>query len=335
MAFMPTSKMWRGSRSVAYGAAVLSVVLATLSRQALQGALPQGFPYLTYFPVIVVVAFVFGSRPATVAAILSGLASWFFFIPPLWSFSVDLEVLVALAFFVLIVGIDILLIDALQKSARLVDIERLKTTVLLDQQTLLFQELQHRVANNMQFVASLLHMQAKTVQSEPEQAAEALKAARLRLEQLSRVHRRLYDPQALDTPVGQHLSEICAEIASAAGDAQVEISVDAPDVRLDMNQLTTLSMLVLELASNSLKHAFINTQSPRLDISITPRGDAHYELVVSDNGQGLPPDFNAATSDRLGIRIIQGFARQLEGAMTFSKGPGMRATLVFPRRQKH
>jgi two-component sensor histidine kinase len=277
------------------------------------------------------VAFAYGARPATLAAVLSGLCAWYFFIPPVWSFEIDLEVAVALAFYVLIVGMDILLIDALQKTARLVNDERLKTASLLDQQTLLFQELQHRVANNMQFAASLLRMQSKTVRNDPASAVEALSAARHRLEQFSRVHRRLYDPQAFEIPVGDHLRRMCADLSEATDSGHVTIDVDAPNIRLDMSRLTTLSMLTLELVSNSLKHAFEGIENPRIDITIAHADSAaSYELLVVDNGRGLPDGFDPGASSRLGFRIIQGFGKQLGGTVVFENEGGARARLVFP-----
>jgi two-component sensor histidine kinase len=119
----------------------------------------------------------------------------------------------------------------------------------------LFRELQHRVANNPQFVAALLSARKKSLGAD-DAAVEALGAAEERLDTMSRVHRRLHDPRSVDLPVGDYLYALCTDLISASDTPEVALVVDARPVVLSLDRLMSVSLIVAELVTNSLKHAF-------------------------------------------------------------------------------
>ncbi|MFC0387947.1 histidine kinase dimerization/phosphoacceptor domain -containing protein [Muricoccus vinaceus] len=228
--------MLRWHRPLAYGIALLAALIASVLRYWLDPVLPPGFPFLTFFPAVIVTAFVAGTGPGVACAVLSGLAAWYLFIPPVNSFALEAQSAVALLFYAGIVGVDIVLIHLMQRAAGRLAEAQVVTAGLLQQQRLMFQELQHRVANNMAFVSSLLNLQKRRVMAKPETAVGALDEASTRLNTMARIHRRLYDPASVELPVGQYLKDICTDLCQAADAHNIDVLVDMPPVRLDISR---------------------------------------------------------------------------------------------------
>nr|WP_291869953.1 DUF4118 domain-containing protein [Bradyrhizobium sp.] len=329
LAWLASSRGLRDRGWLADLAGIALFGLALAVRFAVDDLLPTGFPYLTFFPAVILAAFVCGLRPAIVCAVLSGLAAWYFFIPPRYSFGLDASTILALAFYVFIVAVDISLIHIVQVAADKSGKERDLIGRLLSEQRTMFGELQHRVANNMQFVAALLSLQASKVRNDPSQALHALDEARLRLESISRIHRSLYDPQRINLSIGSYLQELCADVLKISGASHIVCVVDAPAIRLNISQLTTLSLLVVELVTNSLKHAFEPETAGTISLNLEQLDGRQLRLTVADDGRGFPESFDPSKTRSLGVRIVQGLALQLGGTISYSGQKGTVARLVF------
>ncbi|PZO78691.1 MAG: ATPase, partial [Micavibrio aeruginosavorus] len=208
--------------------------------------------------------------------------------------------------------------------------EKVYSEQLLDRQKTLFEELQHRVANNLGFVSGLLAIQASRLSENSEEAA-ALHDARVRLETMSRVHRRLYDPMNTNMCLKTYFEELCADIAMAAGRENVEFRVEIAPVNLEIEKLMNLSLIVVEVVTNSLKHAFPDGRGGVIEIFLTKAANANAcLLVIRDNGVGFPEGFDPAASKRLGFRILGGFMRALQGEMTHANDGGSVVRVSFP-----
>jgi two-component sensor histidine kinase len=147
---------WRTVRETAifrYGFAVAMAALGLIVRFAMGDWFPPGFPYLTFFPAIIVTTYVVGARPAILCATLSGLAAWYFFIGPAQSFDIGATTLVALAFFAFVVAVDIFFIDGMRGAMRQLSDERERYARLTESQDLLYRELHHRVGDPVPFRA--------------------------------------------------------------------------------------------------------------------------------------------------------------------------------------
>lgn len=242
------------------------------------------------------------------------------------------QALLALAFFAAIAAIDIALIHFTFGAAEQLRGDKETSARLYESQCIMFQDLQHRGANNMQFVAALLTLHKRSASRDPAHALEALDEARRRLDTVSRIHRHLYAPERLDLPTDLYLRELCRDLLAAAGNEQIDCVVASPDLPLDVMRLTTLSMLVAEVVTNSLKHAYRPGEAGRLRLTVTPHDGARYELAIADDGRGLPAGADLAGGDGLGWRIIQGLASQLGGeaevAAAAAAGEGGRGTVV-------
>lgn len=310
-------------------AALAATGIAVLLRYALDDVLPPGFPFLTFFPAVILTTYFFGLRPGIVCAVLSGLAAWCLFIGPAGLFLLDLQTGLALAFYAFIVAVDIALIHLMRVAGERLSAERAVSAELYEQQRTMFQELQHRVANNMQFVAALLALQKRKIGENPEAALGAFDEAQARLETIARIHRRLYDPARADQPVGQYLQELCSDLLGATGARNIVCLVDVPPMRFDLARLTTLSLLVVEVVTNALKHAFTEAERGTITIRLETLDAGQVALSIADDGPGIPESFDPAASRSLGFRIVQGLAAQLDGTLTYANDGGTVVRLVF------
>ncbi|PWC79537.1 hypothetical protein TSH64_14685 [Azospirillum sp. TSH64] len=320
-----------------YGAALLTFAVALVLRLAADGTLPTGFPYLTFFPAVILTTFMAGRGPGVAVAVLSGLAAWYFFIPPYYSLGLDASVGLALAFYAVIVTVDIALIHGMQVTLARLNEERGRTASLLEAQTTMFHELQHRVANNMQFVSALLALQRRSINQSPEGALAALEEAGKRLDTMARVHRRLHDPRSGDD-FGSHIDGLCRDMLAAAGMSGVTCRVTVQAAPQSPERLLALAMLIVEALTNSLKHAFAGRDGGTVTIELAelPDQPGQLRLLVVDDGVGLPDGFDVQRLPSLGWKIIQSLAAQLSGRLShgpangLAGGTGTRIELHFP-----
>lgn len=290
---------------------------------------PAGFPYLTFFPAVIGTAVLAGLGPAVLCAVLSGLASWYFFIPPVHTFSVDGATPVALGFYVFVVAIDIALIHGISMALRDVARSEARATDLAHRKELLFQELQHRISNNLQVVSALLRLEERRV-ADPA-ARHALTQAGSRLTLIGSIQRKLINTEGEPEAFAAFAEEMCSEAISAAGAETVHVTVapDAPGLHPD--QAAPVTLVMLECVNNALEHAFAPGQAGEIRVSLSRAGDT-LTLQVCDNGQGPPDGFDVSQSESLGLSIAQAMARQLGGSFTIEGGNGAVCRLVFPVR---
>lgn len=305
---------------------------------------PPGFPFLTFFPAVIVATFVAGRGPGIVCAVLSGLAAWYFFVPPLLSFAINTQVATAMLFYSGVVAVDIFLIDGLTRRQRQLEESEARLAEMAAHQALLFKELQHRVANNLASVASMLRLQRRQIERDPALALPLIDRADQRIEMMGRVHRQLYDPAAQSRPIREilaHAVDLAREMADAEG---IEVRVVADDVRLEVGRLLPLVLLLTELLANSFKHAFAPGERGRVDVRLERAEDGSLCLTVADNGRGLPaaetePAVAGSPRSRrgLGTAIIAGLVAQLGGTHRMRSGSqhpgstrGVTTVVAFP-----
>ncbi|KHS49231.1 sensor histidine kinase [Novosphingobium subterraneum] len=314
-----------------YAVAIGLAIIATILRQAADNLLPPGFPFLTFFPAVIVTAFVAGRGPGALCGVLSLLSSWYFFIPPANTFVLSAPVATALLFFAAVVIVDVLLIDGLQqRQEQLVESQR-QLSAMADQQTLLFQELQHRVANNLASVSSMLRIQRRQIERTPEIALTVLESADQRIELMGRVHRQLYNPAAREIPLPEQIENVVAQAQDVAGAEDVKVIISAVDAPLAVDRMMTLMLLITEVLNNSIKHAFPEGSSGEVRLTLEPASHGRLRLTIADNGRGLSPGHADVPRHRgLGTAITKGFATQLGGTITVDGSNGVRTIVEFP-----
>jgi len=285
----------------------------------LRMAIPfDGVPFITFYPAVIIAGYLAGAGAGLLVALLSEAAVFFIFSAHPMFLGYDAPN-PALPFgaFAGACAVVLFFMHLLHRTADSFWRERERSETM-------FSELQHRVANNMQLVASVLQLERTTDRSK----ADSLAAAQRRLEFLSTIHRRLYDPSASSQPVTTHLASLCDELVRAEGRNDVAVEVQPSALMLGPERLIILSLLTAEIVTNALKHAF-NDEGGRIDVRINSISDP-CELTVSDNGSGLPSD-DEAVDGSLGRSIINSLAAHLHGHVTYASNDGTTVKVTFDR----
>lgn len=314
---LPRDRPWLG-----LAAGGVFFALASALRWRL-GAMSEGFGPMTFLPAILLAGLFGGIRIGLLMAAICILVAWVMFFPPYGTFILARPQIITMVIFILTAALELYVIRTLNLAIN-------DLTVARERANTLFRELQHRVANNLQFVAALLTLRKKTLER-GSPGARALEAARTRLEMMARVHRRLHAPSSVDQPVGPYLERLCLDLIQASDTPAVRLTVKAEPIILDVESLMSLSLIVAELVTNSLKHAFQGRADGSICIDFET-GRGCYQLAISDDGPGRPNGFEHAESGSLGQGILQSLAKQLRGRICFENGRGATTRLVFERR---
>lgn len=209
-------------------------------------------------------------------------------------------------------------------DARLAD--KLKED-LLREKVVLLQEIQHRVANSLQIIASVILQSARRVQSE--EARSHLKEAHSRIMSVATLQQQLAESRLGDVELLGYFTQLCESIGASMirdpGHLSLEVDVDASAVPADAS--VSLGLAVTELVINALKHAFPSAQPGRIVVGYHADGP-NWTLSVTDNGVGMPKDAPSA-SPRLGTSIVAALASQLRARVQVADAhPGTAISLV-------
>ncbi len=201
---------------------------------------------------------------------------------------------------------------------------------LLHEKDWMLKEIHHRVKNNLQVVSSLLNTQADYLRDPA--ALAALRESQNRVQAMALVHQKLYQSDSLAlVNMQEYIQEITEHLLESFDClGTVREQLDVAPVELDVALATPLGLIINEAITNALKHAFPPGRAGALTISLQPVGAHRYELRVADDGVGLPAGFDAARSQSLGLTMITGLSKQINGALAIaSAGPGVQITLQF------
>jgi len=201
----------------------------------------------------------------------------------------------------------------------------------LDEKELLLKEIHHRVKNNLQTISSLLYLQLLSTRDE--QQIAGIREARARVTSMGLIHQKLYQSADISTipflDYVQSLIEFLKESYGVDPDrVRVGIEVQPPDLSLDIDNGIPCGLIISELVTNALKYAFPGLAGGTIRIRIARDGE-EYTLSVSDDGVGLPADFDPANARTLGMTLVSGLVGQLDGTIAFGKGPGTTVNIRF------
>ncbi len=202
----------------------------------------------------------------------------------------------------------------------------------LEEKVSLLKEVHHRVKNNLQIVNSLLSLQSRRLQNR--EAVEALQDTRNRVSSMALLHEALYRSENLariNFPA--YVEQLCNTLLRSFGPAAARVQVERRIARigLPLDQSMPCGLIITELVSNALKHAFPDGRAGRVVVELDSGADHRLVLRVSDDGAGLPPDFKIERAASLGMRLVTDLASQLDGEWTLaSPGAGAPATEAGP-----
>ncbi|MEE4450721.1 sensor histidine kinase [Novosphingobium resinovorum] len=325
-----------GKPAVQYGSTLALCLLALWLRWALDSAFPPGYPFLTFFPAVILSSFLFGPRPGILAALLCGIFAWYVFIPPRMAFAFDHGTLTAMAFYIGVVVVDIALVHFMQAAnARLhqarEEVRQLaeERHRLAERSELLFQEMQHRVGNNLQMVGAVLSLQMRHL-TEPT-ARRALSDAAARLQVIGNIQRQLYHQDGRLVPLDRFLREVCAKTMASSARPGITCAVEAAgDITLRPDSAVPVALIVTEAIANAIEHGFAERPQGAITVRLARTGTV-VVLQVEDDGLGLPAGFDPASADSIGLRISRVLSQQLEGEIALeNRESGARMTLSLP-----
>jgi two-component sensor histidine kinase len=215
------------------------------------------------------------------------------------------------------------------------DIGRLKRTeealqASLAEKEVLLKEIHHRVKNNMQVISSLLDLQADQLKDDAMRAV--LQDVTHRVRSMALVHEKLYQSADLARiEFAEYAQSLLGYLWRAHGTAAsgVRLTLDLEPVPLSVNAAVPCGLILNELASNALKHAFRGRDGGEVTVSLRAGADGPVCLRVRDNGPGLPPGLDWRQADSLGLRLVQMLAGQLHATVEVGSGEGVEFAVTF------
>jgi two-component sensor histidine kinase/ligand-binding sensor domain-containing protein len=204
-----------------------------------------------------------------------------------------------------------------------------KLTTSLEEKEVLLKEIHHRVKNNMQVISSMLRLQAGYI--DDARALELFQESQNRVKSMALIHEKLYQSQDLARiDFADYLRNLTSHLfRSYSGRSDITLNLEVSDVRLGVDVGIPCGLIVNELVSNALKHAFPNGRSGQITVSLQ-RTDDTYVLSVKDDGVGFPKDVDFRDSPSLGLQLVNTLTTQLEGEVELiSNGQGTEFRITF------
>ena len=204
--------------------------------------------------------------------------------------------------------------------------EKIKLDLLQDK-AMLLQEIQHRVANSLQIIASVLMQSARNVQSE--ETRRHLSDAHNRVMSIASVQRQLASSNRRDVELRPYLVQLCKSLSASMirdhGKQVIEVNSDRSVVDADVS--ISIGLIVTELVINALKHAFPNGESGKIVVRYQSKGP-NWTLSVGDNGVGMPGD-PVSAKPGLGTSIVEALAKQLRAHVKIGDlKPGIKISII-------
>ncbi|MDZ8224230.1 PAS domain S-box protein [Nostoc sp. ChiVER01] len=206
----------------------------------------------------------------------------------------------------------------------------------LAEKEVLLKEVHHRVKNNLQIVSSLLQLQSQTLK-DPE-AIKALRESQNRIESISLIHKNLYTSANIgQIDVADYIENLAASLLFSYQiyPGKIALETDIDSVSLNADQAIACGLVINELISNALKHAFPNQQAGIISIALR-NVDNSIEMTIRDNGIGLPDNLDWTTTDSLGLSLVYDLVtEQLEGDITLERNHGTVFKIKFTQLTLH
>jgi PAS domain S-box-containing protein len=213
-------------------------------------------------------------------------------------------------------------------TARKIAEEQIKCS--LKEKELLLQEIHHRVKNNLQIIVSLLKLQARYIHDKRD--LDILNKSRARVETMSLIHEKLYRSKDLSNiNLYTYIKDLTNNLLKAysISPSEVTINIKIDEIHIGIDTAIPCGLIINELISNSLKHAFRIHQQGIIDIEFS-RQEEKISLNYGDNGIGLTNDTDINTGDTLGMQLINTLVKQLDGCIKINNSnQGLKYNFTF------
>lgn len=204
----------------------------------------------------------------------------------------------------------------------------------LKEKNVMLAEIHHRVKNNLAIVSGLLELE--THESEDQQIIDFVKKSQTRIKSMAIVHERLYKSSNLsNVNLKEYVEELTETIRKnwIAPDSSIRFDLKIDEVEININQAIPLSLIIHELITNAIKHAFDRMNGGVVEVEIR-ESSKQINLKISDDGDNVPNDFNIQSSQKLGLSLVQILTKQLNGDLTYSINGGLTYRMLFEKKVK-
>lgn len=203
----------------------------------------------------------------------------------------------------------------------------------LKEKEILLGEIHHRVKNNLAVISGLLYLQSEKT-DEP-LAQDLLKQSQNRINSMGIVHELLYKNQTFASiDPTKYIEQLAGHVIKNQdlGNKEIETSIDAKNLQLDMNLAIPCALMINELLTNAYKYAFENRSSGQIEVSMSRQGDT-YELVVKDDGVGFDKEALEDHEKGLGLFLVKTLTKQIHGELDIETSNGSCFRITFPARE--
>jgi two-component sensor histidine kinase len=214
--------------------------------------------------------------------------------------------------------------------------------MLLTEKEWLLREIHHRVKNNLQTTMSLLKMQSAYINNES--ALEAMRNSQRRMFAMSLIHQKLYQSDEMThINIKDYIYELVyylkdsysSKIKGSFSDRnKITYELNVATIDLDIVQAIPLGLIINEAVTNAIKYAFPNEMNGVITILLKQTHDDYFLLNISDNGVGLPADFDLNSTNSLGMNLMRGLCDQLQGEFSLERYFGTGLKFTFKRVDK-
>jgi PAS domain S-box-containing protein len=201
----------------------------------------------------------------------------------------------------------------------------------LKEKEVLIKEIHHRVKNNLQIISSLLNMQSGQVKDRD--SYRLFQESQDRIKSIALVHEKLYQSEDLASiDYAEYIKKLTDHLLRSYGanPERIKLQIKADGIFLDINTAIPCSLMINEMVSNALKHAFSPAGGGLILIEMRKDAKNRYHLTVHDNGSGFPDDVDYRNSSSLGLQLVNTLVEQLRGKIELEKGLGTTFKILFP-----
>lgn len=284
-------------------------------------------PYAFMFIGAAVATVLAGWRSGVIAVVFGQLLTWYLIILPVWSYRMpDSQVQAGLVIATVSQLIMVLILGLYQREIDKGVQEREKRLELLDHA---LREIDHRTANNYQTVLALIDLQARR-DTDPNTRG-ALAQVRDRIQAIANASRQLAvnSEQLEEVRLDQHLCGLVAQIERGLARDGIEVDCEVEEVTANAETATSISIIVNELVTNAIKHAFNGEGSGH--VRVTGKAGNSFEIIVADDGRGIEASRKDGHAG-LGTKLVESFTRQLNARHdVVSTANGTEHRLTIPR----
>ena len=217
-------------------------------------------------------------------------------------------------------------------EAQQLEINRKNETLghLLEEKDWLIKEIHHRVKNNLQIVMSLLNTQSSYLSDTA--AVKAIAESQHRMHAMSLIHQKLYQSENVSTvDMKQYISELIGYLDESYDiGIRIHFTKEIENIKLDVAQAIPIGLILNEAVTNSIKYAFKGKNNGRIHVSLIATPGNRLKLTIADNGIGLPGTYDIDKSSSLGMNLVKGLAKQLEGTFEIKNSDGLSIAIEFP-----